>query len=46
MSKIIYIVQTRQPQRYGVGSFLVDLFLTAITCGLWLIWKIFKAVSK
>jgi hypothetical protein len=25
-------------QKYGVGNFLVDVILTCITGGLWLIW--------
>lgn len=25
-------------RRYGFGSFLGDCFMTALTCGFWLIW--------
>lgn len=29
-------------KKYGLGRFLFDLFMIAITGGLWLIWMIFK----
>lgn len=32
--------------RYGLGSFLLDLFLIFITGGLWLIYMIFRALRK
>ncbi len=35
-----------QKKPYGLGRFLLDLFLIAITGGLWLIWMIFKFIRK
>jgi len=29
-------------RRYGFGSLLLDLFLTMITGGLWLIWIVIR----
>jgi hypothetical protein len=29
-------------RRYTFGRFLLDLFLTVITHGLWLLWLLFK----
>lgn len=29
-------------RRYGLGHFIFDLFMVAITGGLWLIWILFK----
>lgn len=38
-----YYLFTRRP--YTFGSFLFDLFLTFLTGGLWLVWKLFKFLS-
>lgn len=29
-------------KKYGLGHFLFDVFMTAITGGLWLLWLLFK----
>jgi len=29
---------TKHRRRYGLGSFLLDVILTCLTGGLWLIW--------
>lgn len=26
------------PRRYGCGAFLLDIIMTVLTAGLWLIW--------
>lgn len=36
------IVSLMAKKKYGPGRFLFDLFMTAITGGLWLIWIVFK----
>ena len=28
--------------KYGLGRFLIDLFLTSMTGGLWLVWIVLK----
>ena len=33
-----------EKKKYGVFNFLLDLFLTAITGGLWLVWLLFKLI--
>lgn len=30
--------------KYGLGRFLIDLILTALTGGLWLVYLIFKFI--
>lgn len=35
-----------QHTHYGLGHFLLDLFLIVITGGLWLIWMIFKFIRS
>jgi uncharacterized membrane protein YjgN (DUF898 family) len=27
-----------RPRRYGVWNFLVDVVMTCLTCGFWLLW--------
>ena len=31
---------------YGLGSFLIDLFLTSITGGLWLLWIVLRYLRR
>jgi hypothetical protein len=31
-------------KRYGLLNFIGDIFLTAITGGLWLVYKVFRAL--
>lgn len=31
---------------YGFWHFLWDIFLTGLTCGLWLVYLIYKALRK
>jgi len=33
-----YYISEREVRRYGCLGFLGDVFMTLITCGLWLIW--------
>ena len=35
-----------QKKPYGLGRFLLDLFLIAITGGLWLIWIFVREMRK
>jgi hypothetical protein len=31
---------------YTIGTFILDIFLGAITCGLWWIYRLFKILSS
>ena len=33
-------------KRYGLGNFLVDVILTLITSGLWLIWIFVREMRR
>ena len=33
-------------KKYGFGSFLIDLILTSLTGGLWLVWIVFRFLRK
>lgn len=33
-------------RRYTLGRFVLDLFLTVITHGLWLLWLLFKYLRR
>lgn len=33
-------------QRYGCASFLLDVFLTCITGGLWIIWILIRQARR
>lgn len=33
-------------KRYTIARFIVDLFLTWITGGLWFFWLVFKAIHS
>lgn len=35
-----------EKKKYGIGRFLLDLFLTAITGGLWLVYLLFKLIRQ
>lgn len=35
-------IEVSTKKKYGLGRFMVDIFLTCITGGLWLFWLIFK----
>jgi hypothetical protein len=37
---------TRRNKRYGIGAFFVDVVLTCITGGLWLIWVFCREMRK
>jgi hypothetical protein len=37
-----YVVRSR----YGCLSFIGDVFMTVITCGLWLIWIFVREMRK
>lgn len=34
------------PRKYGCASLLLDVFLTLITGGLWIIWIIIRQASR
>jgi len=47
MRRYVYVensrpVVFRYSRNYGFFSFLFDLFMIFITCGLWLIWVIIR----
>lgn len=33
-------------RRYGLGSFLFDIFMTVVTSGLWLIWIFVREMRR
>lgn len=33
-----YYIQQTPPKHYGFFNFIGDVFMTFLTCGLWLIW--------
>ena len=35
---------SRTNKKYGLGKFLLDVILTLITGGLWLIWIFFREI--
>lgn len=40
-----YIIKNSKPRYTGI-HFLGDLFMTFITCGLWLVWLFYKFLSR
>lgn len=44
MSRRTVIVERRRS--YGLGAFLVDLILTLVTGGLWLIWIFVREMRR
>lgn len=34
----MYWVLVEKKRKYGFWSFVGDVFMTCVTCGLWLIW--------
>ena len=32
--------------RYGIGNFLLDIFMTCVTGGLWLIWIFVREMRR
>ena len=44
-----YIVIKESPKQrdsYGCFSFLLDIFMVAVTCGFWLIWIFVRELRK
>ena len=39
-------LQTAPPRRYGFFKFCGDIFMTAITGGLWLIWVFVREMRR
>lgn len=33
-------------RHYGIGNFLLDIFMTSITGGLWLIWVFVREMRR
>jgi hypothetical protein len=43
MIPVIYVEKRRQ---YGCFSFIWDVFMVTITCGLWLIWIFVREMRR
>lgn len=41
-----YYCSHSRKKEYGFWKFVLDLILIFLTCGLWALYKIFKALSR
>lgn len=47
MTRVVFTpVTVMVTRRYTLRRFLLDLFLTVITHGLWLLWLLFKYLRR
>lgn len=46
MPEYVYVVNSNGPKKYGFWGFLGDVFMTFLTCGLWLIWIFVREMRK
>lgn len=45
-TRVVFVTAPRSRSTYGFWNFVLDCFMTIITCGFWLIWVFVREIRR